>query len=377
MVDSAAGVPASLPCRADCRNRLCGDERCARNQPTSSEHPHLADPLTRGRTGSGSAELTTTRSTSGFPTRTVRTTVVARRRACTRRAAVARSRARPYDAAAVDRLDAVVLREAPGEAARRDRRSAGPRVGEPSTEAVMRTPSPLHGRDLRPAGIVRMPRLGADQRQRADQVVGRGQRAAAGDRRRRAGRPRPDERIARAPPSGGSSCRARSRRDPAGRARAGSRSASSVRPSSVPSRSSARRTARSSRGRRTRRGRWRRRWRSGRAPRSRGRAPSASRPRAGSSSTRRPGRRQWRHRDDVGEPRVLERDEHGHQLGACSRGARGTSRRARCENDRVRAATHDVGRRDDRRGRRDGGGATSRQGDAASARRPRRITPES
>src|SRR6476619_776531 len=46
MVDSAAGVPASLPCRADCRNRLCGDERCARNQPTSSEHPHLADSLT-------------------------------------------------------------------------------------------------------------------------------------------------------------------------------------------------------------------------------------------------------------------------------------------------------------------------------------------
>src|SRR6478736_5556063 len=46
MVDSAAGVPANLPCRADCRNRLCGDERCAPDQPTSSEHPHFTDSLT-------------------------------------------------------------------------------------------------------------------------------------------------------------------------------------------------------------------------------------------------------------------------------------------------------------------------------------------
>src|SRR6478736_7453724 len=46
MVDSAAGVPASLACHADCRNRLSGNERCARNQPTSSEHLHLADALT-------------------------------------------------------------------------------------------------------------------------------------------------------------------------------------------------------------------------------------------------------------------------------------------------------------------------------------------
>ena len=37
--------------------------------------------------------------------------------------------------------------------------------------------------------------------------------------------------------------------------------------------------------------------------------------------------------------------------------------RARCEDDRVGAATNDVGRRDDRRRRRDGGGATGRQGD--------------
>ena len=45
MVDGAAGVPRDLPRGADGRNRLRGDERCARYQPTSREHPHLADLL--------------------------------------------------------------------------------------------------------------------------------------------------------------------------------------------------------------------------------------------------------------------------------------------------------------------------------------------
>ena len=59
---------------------------------------------------------------------------------------------------------------------------------------------------------------------------------------------------------------------------------------------------------------------------------------------------------------MLERDEHGHQLGH----ARGRPRdvgRARRENDRVGAAADDVGRGNDGRGRSDGGGTPDRQRD--------------
>ena len=48
MMDGTAGVPRDLPRRSDGRDRVGGDERCARDQLTSGEHPHLSDPLTAG-----------------------------------------------------------------------------------------------------------------------------------------------------------------------------------------------------------------------------------------------------------------------------------------------------------------------------------------
>jgi hypothetical protein len=46
MVDGTPGIPGDLPRRTDGRDRLGCDERCACDQPTASEDPHLSHSLT-------------------------------------------------------------------------------------------------------------------------------------------------------------------------------------------------------------------------------------------------------------------------------------------------------------------------------------------
>ena len=194
MVDSAAGVPASLalPCRLPKptlrRRAVCAQSAYLQRTPCTSptRWPRTTGSAQRRADDDPLDERLARRAPSGRP----------------RRAATSLIGARPYPVSArpyARRLSIAVTRwYCASPQASSPPRSAfrWASVGEPSTDAVMRTPSPCDGGHLRPAGVVRVTRLGADQRQRADQVVGRGQRATAGDRRGRPRRPRADERVA-------------------------------------------------------------------------------------------------------------------------------------------------------------------------------------